>query len=489
MAIQMERGREHAVLRAIGLTPGRRGDWSRGESAVIGLVAGVLAIPLGAAQALVLIRFINRRSFGWTMQTFVDPWLLLQAVALALAPPSSPDLPGDPTGPLLPGAGAAGGVSVAPPGLRPGRAVRGRSPRLRPVPVARPGPAPRALVPPASVTALLGGEEPGGFARATAPREFRFPADHGPHPEFRHEWWYFTGNLRAAGGRRFGYQLTFFRFALSPGLPDRRSAVGDDPGVHGPLRGHRRARKPVSTTSSGPGAAPSALRGEPRARSGCGSTTGPRRGRMPPPFRSVCGTAEQGAAVDLLLDTARPIVPQGDRGFRPEGRRPGKRVPLLFDDPARDPRNRPGRRRFVPVEGNSWLDANGEPARSRKGRRGGTGSPCSFGRKGPDVLPAPQEAAGPDPFSAGTLVSRTVPIARFRRRRAIEDLESWRSPESGARYPSRWRLRLPHEGLELEVFPRIADQELRTAVRYWEGAVGARGTSRGERVEGKGTSS
>ncbi|MGZ8447673.1 MAG: FtsX-like permease family protein, partial [Candidatus Deferrimicrobiaceae bacterium] len=56
-----------------------------GESAVIGLIAGVLSVPLGMAQALVLIRFINRRSFGWTMQTFVDPWLLLQAVAVALA--------------------------------------------------------------------------------------------------------------------------------------------------------------------------------------------------------------------------------------------------------------------------------------------------------------------------------------------------------------------------------------------------------------------
>jgi putative ABC transport system permease protein len=52
---------------------------------VIGTVAGLLAVPLGAAQAVVLIRFINRRSFGWTMQTFVDPWILLQALGLALA--------------------------------------------------------------------------------------------------------------------------------------------------------------------------------------------------------------------------------------------------------------------------------------------------------------------------------------------------------------------------------------------------------------------
>jgi len=85
LAIQMERTREHAVLRAIGLTPRQAWGLVAGESAVIGTVAGLLAVPLGAAQALVLIRFINRRSFGWTMQTFVDPWILLQAVALALA--------------------------------------------------------------------------------------------------------------------------------------------------------------------------------------------------------------------------------------------------------------------------------------------------------------------------------------------------------------------------------------------------------------------
>jgi putative ABC transport system permease protein len=85
MAIQLERGQEHAVLRAIGLTPRQAWGLVAGESAIIGIVAGILAVPLGAAQALVLIRFINRRSFGWTMQTFVDPWVLLQAVALALA--------------------------------------------------------------------------------------------------------------------------------------------------------------------------------------------------------------------------------------------------------------------------------------------------------------------------------------------------------------------------------------------------------------------
>lgn len=72
-----------------------------------------------------------------------------------------------------------------------------------------------------SVAAALGAADPRGFARALAPRPFVFPADHGPHPDFRTEWWYYTGNLADRDGRRFGFQLTFFRVALAPpaGLP------------------------------------------------------------------------------------------------------------------------------------------------------------------------------------------------------------------------------------------------------------------------------
>ncbi|MDD1612491.1 MAG: carotenoid 1,2-hydratase, partial [Methylococcaceae bacterium] len=63
-----------------------------------------------------------------------------------------------------------------------------------------------------------------GFERAYEPRMFSFPDDFGPHKNFRTEWWYFTGNLQAIGGRRFGYELTFFRFALAPQKPASKSA-------------------------------------------------------------------------------------------------------------------------------------------------------------------------------------------------------------------------------------------------------------------------
>ena len=81
-------------------------------------------------------------------------------------------------------------------------------------PVGRP---PAARV---SVAEALTGDD-SGYARATAPRPFTFPADHGPHARYRTEWWYYTGNLETPEGRHFGYQLTFFRIALAAEGPAR----------------------------------------------------------------------------------------------------------------------------------------------------------------------------------------------------------------------------------------------------------------------------
>ena len=65
-------------------------------------------------------------------------------------------------------------------------------------------------------TEALQGPAEAGYARVTETRRFVFPADHGPHPEYRTEWWYYTGNLESADGEHLGFQLTFFRQALAP---------------------------------------------------------------------------------------------------------------------------------------------------------------------------------------------------------------------------------------------------------------------------------
>src|SRR5688572_13814235 len=61
------------------------------------------------------------------------------------------------------------------------------------------------------------------FTQASQPREFVFPRDHGPHREFRHEWWYVTGHLDSTTGERFGFELTFFRYALIPTAENKPS--------------------------------------------------------------------------------------------------------------------------------------------------------------------------------------------------------------------------------------------------------------------------
>ncbi len=52
---------------------------------------------------------------------------------------------------------------------------------------------------------------PGEWRQATVPREWQFPRDHGAHPAYRTEWWYFTGNLKDEQENAFGYELAFFR--------------------------------------------------------------------------------------------------------------------------------------------------------------------------------------------------------------------------------------------------------------------------------------
>jgi putative ABC transport system permease protein len=84
MALQLERAREFAVLRALGLTPRQVWGLVSLQTGLMGLFAGLLALPLGLALAYILVHVINRRSFGWTLEMAVGPEALLQAVGLSL---------------------------------------------------------------------------------------------------------------------------------------------------------------------------------------------------------------------------------------------------------------------------------------------------------------------------------------------------------------------------------------------------------------------
>ena len=89
-------------------------------------------------------------------------------------------------------------------------------------------PAELAGIGPAGAMRFLSGDDGADYARVLTSRPFEFPQDHASHPEFRSEWWYFTGNLAGSDGRRFGFELTFFRFALAPEQPERKSKQIDE---------------------------------------------------------------------------------------------------------------------------------------------------------------------------------------------------------------------------------------------------------------------
>lgn len=349
--------------------------------------------------------------------------------------------------------------------------------RLSPPPVSAPAIAP-----------LEGGGDTRGFERAMAPRPFRFPPDFGPHPGFRHEWWYFTGNLRTPGGRRFGYQLTFFRFALSPpGGPARRSrwaanqaymahfAVTD-------VQGHRfRFYQRMSRGALG---LAGASLGPFHVWVDDWSAEGGADSMLPVRLRA----AEEGVTIDLLLDSKRPVVPQGDHGLSRKSAEPGN-ASYYFS------MTRLATRGSVrvegtsfPVEGISWLDREWGTSTLGRDQVGWDWFALQLS-DGSDLMYYRLRRAdgGTDPVSAGTIVRpdgsrKALSSADVR----LDTLDFWKSPESGVRYPSRWRVAVPSERLDLEVIPRLADQELRTSVRYWEGAVSVRGTARGDAVAGDG---
>ena len=350
---------------------------------------------------------------------------------------------------------------------------------------------PEPVEPALAITELLGGGDAGAFARAVAPRAFVFPEDHGPHPAFRTEWWYFTGNLTAAGSeRRFGYQLTFFRSALAADPAPRRSAwaasqaymahfaVSDPDGAAG--RGRFLSFERFARGAAGlAGAEVTPFRVWLEDWSAEG-------GDELPPMR--LRAADGPAALDLLLSPGKPPVLQGERGLSRKGREPGNasyyysftRLPttgrIVLDGESRE------------VSGLSWMDREWSTSSLDEGVVGWDWFSLQLDDGRELMAYGLRRADGSlDPLSAGTLVAedgsaRSLGADEIR----IEPRGSWRSPASGRGYPSSWRLAVPSAELQLEVEPLLAGQELRHSFVYWEGAVEARGTAAGSPVGGRG---
>jgi predicted secreted hydrolase len=340
------------------------------------------------------------------------------------------------------------------------------------------------------VSAALGSGDLAGFARAMAPRRFSFPADLGPHPEFRTEWWYYTGNLETAAGRHFGFQLTFFRTALAPpaaGAPARPSAwsasqlylahfaLTDTAG----RRFHAWSRLGREALGlAGARAAPFRVWLEDWSAAS----------EAPDGLPVRLHAAEGDVAIDLVLASDKPVALQGDHGLSRKGPEPGN-ASYYYS------RSRMSVRGSVsaggeplPVSGLAWMDREWSTSALGPDLVGWDWLALQLD-DGRDVMVyrLRRRDGAVDPYSTGALIAAdggTRPLAAGDV--TLDPRDHWTSPRSRVRYPSRWRLAIPSAGLSLEITPRLADQELIVGPRYWEGAVRVEGTAAGRPIAGRG---
>ncbi len=340
---------------------------------------------------------------------------------------------------------------------------------------------------PTPVARALGGSDTAGYQRADQPRPLRFPQDHGAHPGFRNEWWYLTGNLDDEHGRRFGYQLTLFRIALTPTEPTGTSAWRTNQVYMGHLA--------LTDVAGG-----RHLAFQRFARGALGLA-----GARAQPFRvwledwSVASTGETylplyleagegDVALSLVLEAGKPVVLQGQDGFSAKSAAPGNAS--YYYSLTRLPTRgslRVGGQTFV-VRGASWLDREWSTSALGPEQSGWDWFALQL-EDGRDLMyyRLRLKDGGVDPHSAGVLVA---PDGGSRRLEAtdvhLEALAHWRSPHSGDRYPVSWRLKVPDAELDLTVRAVLDDQEMRLVVRYWEGAVDVEGTAGAAPVSGRG---
>lgn len=315
-----------------------------------------------------------------------------------------------------------------------------------------------------------------GFAQVSESREIRFPRDHGPHPEFKTEWWYFTGNLALVEGepREFGYQLTFFRSALKLDEQTSPSAWSSDQVAmaHFTVSDLKRERfffdEQLSRYALGLAGAQQD-RGTTRVWVNDWNLSMDDAG-------ATLKAASEGFALELELENCPPLL-QGESGYSRKGPKAASYYYSLPRMPSRGSLKIDDQR--FQVRGSSWMDHEWS-SRTLAGHLAGWDWFSIQLDDGRDLMlfKLRRDDGGWDPFNAGSLRSaqgelRILAAQDFK----IEEVGYWTSPHTGVRYPSRWKLEVGD--LRLEVEAAMADQELRTSVRYWEGAVRVNGDHQG----------
>ena len=339
--------------------------------------------------------------------------------------------------------------------------------------------------PTSRLSELLNEENDAGFAKALTERSFSFPQDHGPHPDFRNEWWYITGNVDGSNGRRFGFEITIFRFSLTPVPPERDSDWRTNQVyiAHLAVTDVDENRFYVAERVSRGAMGLAGSRAEPLRVWIEGWEITSEAGGAPWHVRA----ADEEIALDLELTPLRQPVLNGDRGLSRKSSNIDSASYYYSITRLQTEGSLTIAGNEYRVSGLSWLDREWSTSALASDQVGWDWFALQLADGTDLMLYNIRKSDGTaDENSSGTL--STPGGEAIGLKRGDFDIvvnSTWESPQGGT-YPSGWTLRVPELDLELDVVPVIADQELFTTVRYWEGAVDVSGVRGGERISGRG---
>lgn len=331
-------------------------------------------------------------------------------------------------------------------------------------------------------------EIPDGFTYADGSRPLTFPADFGAHPDFRTEWWYYTGNLSTSDGRPFGFELTVFRVGLVPptvDMPDDSTWYGNSLYfAHFALsdieanefHAYERYSRP------GPGLA----------------------GAQASPYRvwledwSIVETgkdsyhlqaAQDGIAIDLNLSDEMGVILHGENGYSRKGKEVTNASYYYSQPRLRAEGTIQVQDETYQVSGLAWKDHEFSTGVLDEGQIGWDWFSLQFDDGAALMLFQLRESGGgTSDSSSGTFIHADGSTQSLQNENfSITVLDQWRSPHTGGMYPSAWQIQLDEPNCLLNIRPWMSDQEVNfPAVTYWEGAVRFEGSCNGKAVNGNG---
>lgn len=318
---------------------------------------------------------------------------------------------------------------------------------------------------------------------------YEFPRDHFSHPDFQTEWWYYTGNLRASDGHRFGFELTFFRHAVNRRSPKANPWDVDDVYIAhlalSDLDGQR-FQHSERVNRSGPGLAGI------EAEKGL-VWNGNWRVAIQSHRQDLRAVSEH-FSLDLHFDTHKPPVIQGVNGVSQKGAGVGRASHYVsFTRLLASGSLELDGKRYTVTDGTAWMDHEFFTHRLDDDQTGWDWFALQFD-DGTDLMleRLRRKDGSPDPFASGTYVDATGKATHLSAKEIfLEPLgQTWTSPITKATYPIQWRLRVPSLGLEIELTTPLKSQEIASDKQvtscYWEGAVRLSGKRGSAPLSGRG---